>query len=140
MAKLVVISKSHAGLSHQLGRRWVTIGRSPANAFQITDSSVSGQHCEVLFRDHELLVRDMRSTNGTFIKDSLITEGILGIGGTLRLGDVELRLEVCSSPSHDGPVRDYEPPLPAHFPIARNGNPTVRKHQVLLVDDSMAFL
>src|ERR1700704_3996363 len=93
MAKLVVISKGHAGLSHELGHQWVTIGRAPANVFQIPESSVSGQHCEVLFRGSELVVRDMRSTNGTFIKGTLITEGILRIGEVLHLGEVELRLE-----------------------------------------------
>src|SRR3954470_7561196 len=93
MAKLVVISKGQAGLSHELGRHWVTIGRAPGNMFQVAESSVSGQHCEVLLRGNELVVRDMRSTNGTFIKGTLITEGILRIGEVLQLGEVQLRLE-----------------------------------------------
>src|SRR5712691_2108607 len=99
MPKLVVISQSHAGLSHELGKRWATIGRSPGNAFQIVDSSVSGQHCEVLWRGDELVVRDMRSTNGTFIKDRLITEGVLSIGAVLRLGEIELRVEASEGSS-----------------------------------------
>src|SRR6266496_627525 len=106
MPKLVVISKPHTGLSHHLGKRWVTIGRSPGNAFQIVGASVSGQHCEVLLRGDELLVRDMRSTNGTFIKDALITEGVLGIGAVLRLGEIELRLEVDSSRPLGNPPHD----------------------------------
>src|SRR6266567_9525270 len=121
MAKLVVISKSHAGLSHRLGNRWVTIGRNPGNAFQIVDSSVSGQHCEVLLRGNELLVRDMRSTNGTFIKDTLITEGVLGIGQVIRLGEIELRLEVDSSRPLGNPPHDNETPSP------RNGTPSPRE-------------
>jgi hypothetical protein len=34
-----------AGLSHELGGRWVTLGRSDKNAFQIVEKSVSSQHC-----------------------------------------------------------------------------------------------
>src|SRR5437868_13891834 len=96
MPKLVVISKSQAGLSHELGSHWITIGRAPGNAFQIVESSVSGQHCEVLARGSELVVRDMRSTNGTFIRGRLVAEGVLKIGETLQLGEIELRLEASA--------------------------------------------
>src|SRR5256885_10264513 len=140
MPKLVVISQSHAGLAHELGTRWVTIGRSPGNAFQIVDSSVSGQHCEVLFRGNELLVRDMRSTNGTYIKDTLITEGVLEIGAVLRLGEVELRLEVFSSELRCDPTQDNGANNFVCSPAISNGTTGVGKHQLLLVDDSMAFL
>jgi CheY-like chemotaxis protein len=136
MAKLVVVSESYAGLSCELGRRWVTIGRAPGNAFQLPEQSVSGRHCEVLFRGDEMVVRDLGSTNGTFIKDAPITEGLLRIGQLLRLGEIELRLELSSTSA-----------LPPSEPEPRNGsgsplNETVRlrKHRVLLVDDSMAFL
>ena len=140
MAKLVVISNSYAGLSHQLGRRWVTIGRDPGNLFQITESSVSGQHCEVLLQGTQLLVRDLRSTNGTYIKDTLITEGVVGMGGLLRLGDVELRFEAGPSPSLYDPAQREETRYPIPALPASNGNFALRKHQLLLVDDSMAFL
>src|SRR5437660_149137 len=150
MAKLVVISKSQAGLSHPLGKQWVTIGRGPGNAFQILESSISGQHCEVLLRGNELLVRDMRSTNGTFIDGKLIVEGIMKMGQVLRLGDIELRLEVSNpepiSISIYGPGEN-----PNQQSESKNGNASAapaesaerfeaKKHQVLLVDDSMAFL
>ena len=150
MAKLVVISKGQAGLSHELGQQWVTIGRAASNVFQIGESSVSGQHCEVLLRGTELVVRDMRSTNGTFIKGTLITEGVLRMGEILRLGEIELRLEatvpkVVMPPAVAGPVNDKMAKYALTSPIASNGNGgggngAGKKHQVLLVDDSMAFL
>ncbi len=144
MAKLVVISKSQAGLSHPLGKQWVTIGRGPGNAFQILESSISGQHCEVLLRGNELLVRDMRSTNGTFIKGRMITEGVLKIGEVLQLGQVELRLEASDpktiSLSVYGPRQDAEVKIPVMSQVRSNGCSGAKKRQVLLVDDSMAFL
>lgn len=132
MAKLVVISESQAGLSHELGRHWVTIGRNPGNAFQIVESCVSGQHCEVRARGRELEVRDMRSTNGTFIQGTMITEGVLKPGEVLRLGDIELRLEVTAS--------DPLPTREAAAPASSGATPDARRRQVLLVDDSMALL
>src|SRR2546423_3345109 len=145
MAKLVVISKGHSSRSHELGHQWVTIGRAPGNVFQVAESSVSGQHCEVLLRGNELVVRDMRSTNGTFIKGTLITEGILRIGEVLQLGEVQLRLEatvpkVVMFPAVAGAATDRLAKYALTSPVASNGNGGGKKHQVLLVDDSMAFL
>lgn len=132
-ARLVVVSNHHFGLAHVLGSRWVTIGRGPGNGFQLSDPSVSGQHCEVRFRDNVLQVRDMRSTNGTFIRDILVAEGEVEPGGILRLGEVELRLEICAVDAI--PATNAPAPSSGH-----NGQATACKHQLLLVDDSMAFL
>jgi predicted component of type VI protein secretion system len=90
MSKLVAINPKLTGLSYEPGTHWVTIGRADDNAFQIVEASVSGRHCEVRLRGKELDVRDLRSTNGTFIEDRPITETILQAGQTLRLGEVEL--------------------------------------------------
>ena len=92
MSRLVVISDGLAGLSHELGGRWVTIGRGEKNAFQIVEKSISNQHCEVMLRGNELVVRDLRSTNGTVIGGNAISEAVLQPGQTMRLGLVELRL------------------------------------------------
>jgi len=143
MSKLVVISKSQIGLSHDLDKHWVTIGRAPGNRFQVPESSVSGQHCEALWNGKELFVRDMRSTNGTFIEGKAIGEGVLRAGEVLRLGDVELRLEpsneTLTAPSLWGSTQESESNIAASSSIPSNAT-AFRKHQVLLVDDSMAFL
>jgi pSer/pThr/pTyr-binding forkhead associated (FHA) protein len=61
--------------------------------FQIAESSVSSHHCEVLLRGSDIVIKDLNSTNGTFINDEQITERVLKPGQTLRLGQVELKLE-----------------------------------------------
>src|ERR1041384_6978746 len=93
MAKLVVIAKGSPGKAHELSGNWTTIGRGEGNMFQIIESSVSGRHCEVRMQGEELHVRDLLSTNGTFINGEKITEAVLKSGHMLRLGDVELRFE-----------------------------------------------
>lgn len=70
-----------------------TIGRVEDNTFQIADPSVSSHHCEVHLRGDEVFIRDLNSTNGSFINDAQITESILKPGQKLRLGQVELKLE-----------------------------------------------
>ena len=47
----------------------------------------------MLLRGNDVVIKDLDSTNGTFINDEKITEGVLKPDQTLRLGQVELRLE-----------------------------------------------
>ena len=143
MSSLVVISNGLAGLSHELGDRWVTIGRGEKNAFQIVERSVSNQHCEVLLRGNELVVRDLRSTNGTLVGGKAISEAVLQPGQTLRLGLVELRLEI-SEPAPAAAPQATAPPsagVSSPAPAQRSESADGRKsYRVLFVDDSLAFL
>jgi hypothetical protein len=93
MLKLVVLSPGMTGRTHELKVEKTTIGRSEDNTFEIADPSVSSHHCEVLLRGSEVVVRDLNSTNGTFISSGKVTEKVLKIGQLLRLGQIEMRLE-----------------------------------------------
>jgi pSer/pThr/pTyr-binding forkhead associated (FHA) protein len=93
MAKLVILTQGMTGRAHELNVDRTTIGRVEDNTFQITDPSVSSHHCEVLLRGGEVLIRDLNSTNGSFINDAQITESVLKPGQKLRLGQIELKLE-----------------------------------------------
>jgi pSer/pThr/pTyr-binding forkhead associated (FHA) protein len=93
MTRLVIQTQSLAGRSHELNADRTTIGRIEDNAFQIAEQSISSHHCEVLLRGNDVVIKDLDSTNGTFINDEKITEGVLKLGQTLRLGQVELRLD-----------------------------------------------
>jgi pSer/pThr/pTyr-binding forkhead associated (FHA) protein len=99
MAKLVVLSAGMTGLAHELKVDKTTIGRVEDNSFQIAEASVSSHHCEILLRGEEVLVRDLNSTNGTFINGEKVTESVLKPGQTLRLGQIELRLETGAAGS-----------------------------------------
>ena len=143
MSKLVVIHPSLAGLSFELGANWITIGRADGNTFQLPEASVSGRHCEVQLRGEELVLRDLNSTNGTFVVREKITEAVLKPGATLRLGNVEVRFEVSASAvTNDGPKTpaptSVTPSAPA--PKTAAGAEPGRIFHVLFVDDSQAFL
>ncbi len=98
MAKLVILSEGMTGRSHELKVDKTTIGRVEDNTFQIPEPSVSSHHCEVLLRGNEVVVRDLNSTNGSFINGEKITEKVLKPGQTLRLGQIEIRLETDAPP------------------------------------------
>jgi CheY-like chemotaxis protein len=141
---------------HELGVGWVTIGRGDGNTFQILEGSISGRHCEVRAQGAELLVRDLVSTNGTFIGGQRISEGVVKGGQTLRLGDVELRFEAAGGQAWSGtslmgqtpvtrstilpPVEKGETVMVENKTGTAAASEKERRFQVLFVDDSMAFL
>jgi pSer/pThr/pTyr-binding forkhead associated (FHA) protein len=93
MAKLVLLSAGMTGRTHELKVEKTTIGRVEDNAFQIAEPSVSSHHCEVLLNGNDVVVKDLNSTNGTFINGQKVTESPLKPGQILRLGQIEMRLE-----------------------------------------------
>ena len=103
MLKLVVLSPGMTGHTHELKLEKTTIGRLGDNAFPIADASVSSHHCEVLMRGNEVAVRDLDSTNGTYVSGEKVAESGLKPGQILRLGRVEMRLET-DAPSVSGKI------------------------------------
>src|SRR5579872_6867982 len=94
MAKLVLLSAGMSGRVHELKVDKTTVGRVDDNTFQIPEPSVSSHHCEVLLRGSDVVVKDLNSTNGTFISGQQVTsEATLKPGQILRLGQIEMRLE-----------------------------------------------
>src|SRR5580704_13919937 len=106
MSKLVILNQGMTGRTFELNIERTTVGRVEDNTFQIADGSVSSHHAEIILRGSDILIRDLGSTNGTFINNDKITETVLKPGQTLRFGQVELKID-------DGkPVSAPPPPAP----------------------------
>ncbi|HWF19929.1 MAG TPA: FHA domain-containing protein [Verrucomicrobiae bacterium] len=105
MAKLVVLSEGLTGQSYELKVDKTTIGRVEDNTFQIAQPSVSSHHCEILLKGSDVVVKDLNSTNGTFINNQQIAgEAVLKVGQILRLGQVDIRLESGQAPAAGTPA------------------------------------
>jgi pSer/pThr/pTyr-binding forkhead associated (FHA) protein len=102
MAKLVVLSAGMTGRTHELKVDKTTIGRVEDNTFQIAEPSVSSHHCEIVLRGAEVMVRDLNSTNGTFINGEKVAESVIKPGQVLRVGQIEMRLETDAPPMPSG--------------------------------------
>jgi pSer/pThr/pTyr-binding forkhead associated (FHA) protein len=93
MAKLVILNQGMTGRTFELNVERNTVGRMEDNTFQIADASVSSHHAEIVLRGSDILVKDLNSTNGTFINNEKISEAVLRPGQTLRFGQVELKID-----------------------------------------------
>ena len=92
MNKLVLTGLTHPG-TFELEPGFNTLGRNPTNDFRVHDVTVSSFHCEIVVSEDSVLVRDLGSTNGTYIDGQPVQEAQLTSGQILRLGSAELRLE-----------------------------------------------
>src|ERR1039457_4544334 len=93
MAKLLVktVGLENTLIDLRLGIN--RVGRSADADFQINHPTISSIHCELVLRESGVLLRDLESTNGTFLNEKRVLETELSAGQTLRLGDVELFVE-----------------------------------------------
>jgi hypothetical protein len=98
MAKLVLLSEGFTGRTFELKGEKMTVGRVPGNDIEIPESSVSSHHAEILLRGKDVVVKDLSSTNGSFIDGERITEAVIKPGHLLRLGTVDMRLETGEPP------------------------------------------
>ena len=112
MARLVLLSEGLTGKTYDLKSETTTVGRVPDNAFQIAEPSVSSHHCEIRLQGKEVSVRDLDSTNGTFINGERITESVLKPGQILRLGMIEMRLESGDAAAKPKEVLDQTRVIP----------------------------
>jgi len=85
-ACLVVIYGMELGKKFNLNRAQIIIGRSSKADIQIDQESVSRNHCKIINTGKAILLRDMGSTNGTYINDELIDEYVLKDGDFIKVG------------------------------------------------------
>lgn len=104
MPRLVLLSEGFAGRTYELKTEITTVGRVSDNAFEIPEASVSSHHAEIVLRGNDVLIRDLGSTNGTFINGEKITEAVLKPGQTLRFGTIELKLDTGEAPVRPSPA------------------------------------
>ena len=110
MARLVFLSAGLNGRTYDLKVEKTTVGRVSDNAFEIPEASVSSHHAEIILRGDDVVIRDLDSTNGTFINGEKITEAPLKPGQTLRFGTIELRLDTGAGPVSSAPSAAFSTP------------------------------
>lgn len=102
-ARLVIRNSDGGTEVLQLKEGLNRLGRSSVNDFVIVDPSVSRLHCEIEVREDGMFVRDLDSSNGTYIDGRPVTQAQLYPGQTLQLGQVCMLVErgpVPEPPKH----------------------------------------
>ena len=86
---------SSDGRSVNIGELPVVIGRSPDVEFVINDSNVSRRHAELWRTAEGVAIRDLQSTNGTFVNGHRVTAVSLSPRDDVTIGTLHLRIELA---------------------------------------------
>lgn len=90
---LVVVDGALTGTVIPLGTAPVTLGRAPDSTLVLDDDYASNNHAVLSLVDGHWVLRDLGSTNGTWIGRTRLTAATeLGIGAQLRIGRTTLEL------------------------------------------------
>ncbi len=95
-SRLAVVEGPEAGRRLEIAKERVTIGRSLICDLVLTDTSVSGTHCEIVAGEAGFLLRDLGSSHGTSVGGVRVREAWLEPGAALKLGQTVVRFEVGS--------------------------------------------
>ncbi|MDH3625122.1 MAG: sigma 54-interacting transcriptional regulator [Myxococcales bacterium] len=95
-SRLAVVEGPEAGRRLEIAQERVTIGRSLICDLVLTDTSVSGTHCEIVAGEAGFLLRDLGSSHGTSVGGVRVREAWLEPGAALKLGQTVVRFEVGS--------------------------------------------
>ncbi len=96
-ACLVVLQGQRLGQRINLGDKPLIIGRAPEAEFQIIERSVSREHCRITREPAGYRIKDLDSTNKTFLNDQPIIEAELKDGDHISVGSCVLKFMDRSS-------------------------------------------
>ena len=105
--KLVVIGGATESDEFRL-KLPAVFGRSRDASIPLPHPLVSRRHCELFERHGQLLVRDLGSTNGTFVGSERVTEAVLRHGQLLTIGTVTFRAVFAEWADHLEPTTPSE--------------------------------
>lgn len=93
MARLHIYDGQDRLHSVDLGDEPTIIGRDEWSGVVLEDASVSRRHAQIEPTGNFFLVRDLKSTNGTYVNDMLVRVRLLTHGDVVRVGRYLLRVD-----------------------------------------------
>lgn len=104
------------------------IGRDAGNDVVLNEKLASRQHCVLEVRDGNFRIRDLKSSNGTWVGENRIIEASVDFGDVIRIGKTRLRLlpdEVVGKKGKKVPTAVVVEDAPEELPSSAPGENTV---------------
>ncbi len=102
--RLKVLQGSHSGKELKIPTPKCLIGRADDCHLKPQSDAISRHHCVIVTTENEVVVRDLKSRNGTYVNEERVAdEAVLLHGDMLRVGP--LQFELMIEPSVAKPKR-----------------------------------
>jgi pSer/pThr/pTyr-binding forkhead associated (FHA) protein len=97
--RLKVLQGSNEGKEVKIPTPQCVIGREEGCHLRPHSDAISRRHCMIVTTENEVIVRDLKSRNGTFVNDEPVTgEAVLLSGDILRVGPLAFELIIEQVP------------------------------------------
>ena len=96
---LLIVKEDGSSQEILLRKPRVVVGRESDCELRIPLPSVSRQHCEFVVEDGKVTVRDMGSSNGTYVNKERVEEAELSAGDLVAVGPAVFALIIEGEPS-----------------------------------------
>ncbi len=80
-------------------KRQAIIGRQTDCTLRIPDSGISRHHCELTVGEGKVTLRDLGSSNGTFVNRVKVTQAELAAGDLISIGNLVFVVKIDGSPA-----------------------------------------
>ena len=88
--QLIVLEGAGKGKKIDLSKPIIRIGKKEDNDLIVEEKTVSRNHLEIIQTEDSYLLKDLDSTNGTFINDIRVKEAYLTPGDIIRIGSIRI--------------------------------------------------
>ena len=102
--------------------RTLVVGRAVTSDVPIYDPTISRKHAEIALADGGVRVKDLGSSNGTFLNGARVTEVEAGPNDVVTFGKVAFRVSEVTPPA---PRPQVVPPLSGDFASAKPAGATI---------------
>jgi transcriptional regulator with GAF, ATPase, and Fis domain len=91
--KLVVLNRSQRGREITIAGDVIRIGKAETNDLVLPEDTVSRVHCEIIRDTRGYLLKDLQSTNGTFLDGAEVREAYVRAGSVVTVGTVQIKFQ-----------------------------------------------
>ncbi len=98
-ASLIVVKSDGSTAAVPLTKTRVVVGRDVSCQIRVPKAEVSREHCEFLVAGDRVAVRDLGSSNGSFVNGERVSEANLSAGDIVTIGPCSFVISVDGTPS-----------------------------------------
>jgi predicted component of type VI protein secretion system len=108
-ASLKLVEGESIGLEIPVNKSFINLGRRPECDLQLASPIVSGLHCRIIKTEFAVLVRDLKSANGTYLNGRRLEEvAELKNDDQIRIGNFTFRMQILAALAADSSEGETE--------------------------------